>query len=82
MIAFYVFCIIVAIILCVCIVPFAQYLYARFVQHDSNPIHYYFFPELFDRHMIQDLGLESVNIINNREEMQHLWERELKYMLP
>ena len=82
MIAFYIFGIIAAIVLCACVVPFAQYLYARFVQHDSSSIHYYFSPELFDRHMIQDLGLESVSIINNRDEMQHLWERELKYILP
>ena len=82
MIIIYLFGIIAAVAILSSIVPFAQYLYAHFVQHEPYSLRYYFSNELFDRHMQKDLGLNVVRVINNREDMKILWEEENKYKLP
>ena len=82
MIFLYILGIITAIVVLAYTVPFAQYLYARFVQKEAYSIRYYFSQELFDRHMRQDLGLNRGKVVNNREEMQKLWEQEMRHKFP
>ena len=65
-----------------CIVPFAQYLYCRFVKHKQYSIRYYFAQETFDRHLKYDVGLDDTRVIHNRNEMDNLWEAELAHHLP
>lgn len=71
----------VAITVCLAsVVPVAQYLYYTFIEEDNHSIRYYFSRNLFDRHLQERPNLARV--INNRDEMGKLWEKEMAYELP
>lgn len=71
----------VAIIVCLaCVVPIAQYLYYTFARTDDHSIRYCFSRNLFDRHLNESHN--CIRVINNRDEMDNLWEKEMMCKLP
>ena len=77
------FIVIIAIIVLLgSIVPLCQYFYNKFIKKENYSLRYYFSQELFDRHLRYDVGLSDVRMINNRKEMERLWDNELIHTLP
>lgn len=74
--------IIATIVLLGSIIPLCQYFYHRFIKRENYSLRYYFSQELFDRHLSYDVGLSDVRVINNRKEMEKLWDIEMVHMLP
>ena len=77
MVALYIFSCILAVILLASIIPICQYIHYTYIRKETTKINYYFSEELFDRH----LGY-PVLVINNRKDLEKLWEEELQHELP
>lgn len=71
-------------VVCASVIPFCQYLYHRFVNKETYNICYYFSQELFDIYLNQyDIHPSLMcRVINNREELADMWEKEMKKKLP
>lgn len=79
------FILILGIICFASFIPICQYLYYNFIKKDSLPLRYFFSKELFERNFDEDIRLHPslmCKVINNREEMQRLWDMEMKHKLP
>ena len=77
MVALYIFSCIFATIFLASIIPICQYIYYTYICKETTKINYYFSDELFDRHLSC-----PVCIINNRKDLEKLWEEELQHELP
>lgn len=80
----YLLLMVVGIVVCASAFPFFEYLYHRFVNKKTYNIRYYFSQELFDIHLNQYDIQPSLKcrVINNREELEDMWEQESQKNLP
>lgn len=71
-------------IVCASAFPFFEYLHHRFVNKKTYNIRHYFSQELFDMHLNQYDIQPSFRgrVINNREELANMWEKEFQKNLP
>lgn len=76
----YLFAMIMIIAFVASIVPMCQYVYFRFIKRRNV----YLFPEkLYDTHFnYKNLPTPAIRVIQSRDEIAKLWEKEMKYQLP
>ena len=73
---------------CACVLPIYEYLYGRFINGETYNIRYYFSKILSDIQFdIQSKQYDihpslMCRVINNREELADMWEKEMKKKLP
>lgn len=80
MVILYILALVTMIVCLACVVPIAQYLYYTYIKQDERSVRYYFSRNLFDRHLNENANF--VSVINNRDEMKKLWEKEMAHKLP
>lgn len=81
----YLLLMILGIVCLASVVPGCQYVYYRFIKKENKILKYYFSEDLFNGHQKEEsipYSKFETRVINNREEMQKLWDDEMKYKLP
>ena len=81
MIVVYVLVLVAITIFLSSIVPVSQYLYYKFVKRGISSTHYCFSENLFNCYLNED-GCSVNSVINNRDEMEELWKKEIECSLP
>jgi hypothetical protein len=80
MIVLYILAPIAATIFLASIIPLSQYFYYTYIKKGGHSIRYYLSENLFNRHLNENPNM--VRVINNRDDMSKLWEKEIAHKLP
>ena len=80
---FYLFLMTLGIICLTCVIPVCQFVCYKFFP--KNEIVWLFSDSLFNRHINANYVVNPslmIKVVNDREEMQALWDEEMKHNLP